>query len=140
MTPRLAYTLAACCLAILPALAQAPGLANINTQLRAQETQDSQLMWWLHEVTDVYGPRLTGSPGLRAAQDFAVGQMEKWGFSNVHLEASSFVLPDLDRHRRFLPGDVVRFSQSHSSSSERRMRTRRPRRVTPGSWPRSMRA
>ena len=37
----------------------------------------------LHEVTDVYGPRLTGSPGLRAAQDFAVGQMTKWGFSNA---------------------------------------------------------
>ncbi len=93
MTPRLAYTLAACCLAILPALAQAPGLANINTQLRAQETKDSQLMWWLHEVTDVYGPRLTGSPGLRAAQDFAVGQMVKWGFSNVHLEAWNFNHP-----------------------------------------------
>ncbi len=93
MTPRLAYTLAACSLAILPALAQAPGLANINTQLRAQETKDSQLMWWLHEVTDVYGPRLTGSPGLRAAQDFAVGQMVKWGFSNVHLEAWNFNHP-----------------------------------------------
>ncbi len=93
MTLRLAYTLAACCLAILPALAQAPGLANVNTQLRAQETKDSQLMWWLHEVTDVYGPRLTGSPGLRAAQDFAVGQMVKWGFSNVHLEAWNFNHP-----------------------------------------------
>ena len=93
MTPRLAYTLAACSLAILPALAQAPGLASINTQLRAQETKDSQLMWWLHEVTDVYGPRLTGSPGLRAAQDFAVGQMVKWGFSNVHLEAWDFNHP-----------------------------------------------
>ncbi len=93
MTLRLAYTLAACSLAILPALAQAPGLANVNTQLRAQETKDSQLMWWLHEVTDVYGPRLTGSPGLRAAQDFAVGQMEKWGFSNVHLEAWNFNHP-----------------------------------------------
>jgi len=93
MTSRLAYTLAAGCLAILPALAQAPGLANINTQLRAQETKDSQLMWWLHEVTDVYGPRLTGSPGLRAAQDFAVGQMVKWGFSNVHLEAWNFNHP-----------------------------------------------
>jgi len=93
MTPRLAYTLAACCLANLPALAQAPGLANVNTQLRAQETKDSQLMWWLHEVTDVYGPRLTGSPGLRAAQDFAVGQMVKWGFSNVHLEAWNFNHP-----------------------------------------------
>jgi hypothetical protein len=93
MTPRLAYTFAACCLAILPALAQAPGLADVNTRLREQETKDSQLMWWLHEVTDVYGPRLTGSPGLRAAQDFAVGQLVKWGFSNVHLEAWNFNHP-----------------------------------------------
>ena len=50
-------------------------------------------MWWLHEVTDVYGPRVTGSPGLRTAQDFAVGQMVKWGFSNVHLEAWNFNHP-----------------------------------------------
>jgi hypothetical protein len=62
MTLRLAYTLAACSLPILPALAQAPGLANANAQLREQETKDSQLMWWLHEVTDVYGPRLTARP------------------------------------------------------------------------------
>jgi hypothetical protein len=80
-------------LALLPALGQAPGLADVNAQLRAQETKDSQLMWWLHEVTDVYGPRLTGSPGLRAAQDFAVGQMVKWGFSHVHLEAWNFNHP-----------------------------------------------
>jgi len=93
VTRRFAYTLTACGLAILPALAQAPGLASVNTRLRAEETKDSQLMWWLHEVTDVYGPRVTGSPGLRAAQDFAVGQMEKWGFSNVHLEAWNFNHP-----------------------------------------------
>jgi hypothetical protein len=93
MTLRLAYTVTAFGLAILPALAQAPGLASVNAQLRAQETKDSQLMWWLHEVTDVYGPRVTGSPGLRAAQDFAVGQMTKWGFSNVHLEAWNFNHP-----------------------------------------------
>jgi len=93
MTLRFVHTLAACSLAILPALAQAPGLATVNSQLREQETKDSQVMWWLHEVTDVYGPRLTGSPGLRAAQDFAVGQMVKWGFSNVHLEAWNFNHP-----------------------------------------------
>ncbi len=93
MNSRLVYTFAAGCLAVLPAMAQAPGLADVNTQLRAQETKDSQLMWWLHEVTDVYGPRLTGSPGLKAAQDFAVSQMEKWGFSNVHLEAWNFNHP-----------------------------------------------
>jgi len=93
VTLRLTYTLAACSLVTLPALSQAPGLADVNAQLRAQETKDSQLMWWLHEVTDVYGPRVTGSPGLRAAQDFAVGQMVKWGFSKVHLEAWNFNHP-----------------------------------------------
>jgi len=93
MNLRLAYTLATACLAVLPVVAQAPGLADINAQLRAQETKDSQLMWWLHEVTDVYGPRLTGSPGLRAAQDFAVEQMKKWGFTNVHLEPWNFNHP-----------------------------------------------
>ena len=95
MTRRFSYTIAACGLAILSALAlaQSTGLSDINAQLRAQETKDSQLMWFLHEVTDVYGPRLTGSPGLRASQDFAVGQMVKWGFSNVHLEAWDFNHP-----------------------------------------------
>src|ERR1700722_5849376 len=93
MNLRFASTLAAGFLAVLPAVAQAPALANVNTQLRAEETKDSQLMWWLHEVTDVYGPRLTGSPGLRAAQDFAGGQLQKWGFTNVHLEAWNFNHP-----------------------------------------------
>ena len=93
MTRRLIHTIAAGFLMVLPAMAQAPGLPDVNTQIRAQETKDSQLMWWLHEVTDVYGPRLTGSPGLRAAQDFAVAQMKKWGFSNVHLEAWNFNHP-----------------------------------------------
>lgn len=93
MTRRMIVALAASCLAILPAMAKAPGLSDVDAQLRAQETKDSQLMWWLHEISDVYGPRLTGSPGLRAAQDFAVGQLEKWGFSNVHLEAWNFNHP-----------------------------------------------
>jgi carboxypeptidase Q len=87
------HTLAVCCFVVAPAMAQAPGLSDVDTQMRAQETKDSQLMWWLHEVTDVYGPRLTGSPGLKAAQDFAVKQMKQWGFSNVHLEPWNFNHP-----------------------------------------------
>jgi carboxypeptidase Q len=93
MTRRLMCALAASCLAVLPAVAQAPDLAAVNTQLRSQETKDSQVMWWIHEVTDVYGPRLTGSPGLKAAQDFAVKQMKAWGFANVHLEEWNFNHP-----------------------------------------------
>jgi hypothetical protein len=93
MTRRLLYILAAASLAALPAMAQAPGLSDVNAQLRAAETKDSQLMYFLHEVTDVYGPRLTGSPGLRAAQDYAVKQMKDWGFTNVHLEPWNFNHP-----------------------------------------------
>ena len=93
MTRRLLYAFAAACLTTLPALAQSPDLAAVNTQLKAQETRDSQVMWWIHEVTDVYGPRLTGSPGLKAAEDFAVKQMQTWGFANVHLEPWNFNHP-----------------------------------------------
>lgn len=93
MTRFLVRMLAASCLVAVPAMAQAPAVSDVNTQLRAQETKDSQLMWWLHEVTDVYGPRLTGSPGLKAAQDFAVKQMKAWGFQNVHLEPWNFNHP-----------------------------------------------
>ena len=93
MKQPLMYALAACCVACLPAAAQTASLADVNTQLRAKEMTDSQVMYWIHEVTDVYGPRLTGSPGLRAAQDFAVKQMQAWGFENVHLEPWNFNHP-----------------------------------------------
>jgi carboxypeptidase Q len=106
MSLRLPFLLAAACLTILPAQAQAPGLSDVNSQLRTQETKDSQLMWWLHEVTDVHGPRLTGSPGLRAAQDFAVDQMKKWGFTNVQLEAWNFNHPGWQNYD--LEANVIR--------------------------------
>ena len=40
-------------------------------------------MSWL---TDVYGPRLTNSPGFRKAGDWAVKEMTSWGLVNVKLQ------------------------------------------------------
>src|SRR5262249_46742272 len=37
-------------------------------------------------ITDVYGPRLTGSPNHRAAGDWAVRTLSEYGLKNVHLE------------------------------------------------------
>jgi hypothetical protein len=37
-------------------------------------------------LTDVYGPRLTNSPGYRKAGDWAVKEMSGWGLANVKLE------------------------------------------------------
>ncbi len=47
----------------------------------------------LHFLTDVHGPRLTGSPNLKAAQDWVVGETTKWGLKNAHLEPWSFGHP-----------------------------------------------
>ncbi len=42
-----------------------------------------EIMSWL---TDVYGPRLTNSPGFRKAGDWAVKEMTSWGLANVKLQ------------------------------------------------------
>ena len=47
----------------------------------------------LHVLTDVYGPRVTGSPSLKAAGEWAIKQMTSWGFSNGHLEPWDFGHP-----------------------------------------------
>jgi hypothetical protein len=62
-------------------------------QIRAEETNNSKIMWIMHEVTDVYGPRLTGTPSLEAAERWAVKNMTSWGLANVHLEPWVFQPP-----------------------------------------------
>ena len=53
-------------LAAMPLPAQAPGLAGIYAQIRAEETNNSKIMWIIHEIADVHGPRVTGTPNLKA--------------------------------------------------------------------------
>ena len=90
MNRRIALTASMACLVVLVASAQAPSVADMNARLRAEETNNSKIMWIMHEISDVHGPRLTGSPGLRAAQDWAVATMKSWGLSNVKLEPWNF--------------------------------------------------
>jgi hypothetical protein len=40
----------------------------INDKIRQEEEQHSQIMRTLHFLTDVYGPRLTGTPSLQDQQ------------------------------------------------------------------------
>ena len=65
----------------------------INAQIRKEATQNSQILRTLHYFSDVYGPRLTGSPNHKAAADWAVKQMKEWGFDDAHLEAWDFGHP-----------------------------------------------
>ena len=47
----------------------------------------SQLMATLSYLTDVIGPRLTGSPNLKRANEWTCQTLTKWGLANAHLEA-----------------------------------------------------
>jgi hypothetical protein len=46
----------------------------------------SQVMDTMSYLTDVYGPRLTGSPNIKKAGDWAVAKMTEWGLVNTSLE------------------------------------------------------
>ena len=66
---------------------------DIQWKIRREATDNSQILRTLHFLTDVYGPRLTGSPNLKAAQEWVVQETTKWGLKNAHLEPWSFGHP-----------------------------------------------
>src|SRR5689334_10142354 len=74
------------------ALAQAPA-TDVPAQIRKEAAEHSQIMHTMHFFTDVYGPRLTGSPNHKAAAEWAAKEMTSWGFKNAHLEPWDFGHP-----------------------------------------------
>lgn len=46
----------------------------------------SQVMQTLSYLSDVIGPRLTNSPGMKRANEWTRDQLTKWGLQNAHLE------------------------------------------------------
>ena len=59
---------------------------ELNQKLRAEGLERSRLEWITHHLTDVYGPRLTGSPNLENAGRWAIRTMEGWGLRNGRME------------------------------------------------------
>ncbi len=92
MLKRFVAFLLALSLLTLPALAQNGG-GEVLTRIRAEAMERSQIMKTMHMFTDLYGPRLTGSPNHKAAAEWAVKQMTAWGLENAHLEPWDFKHP-----------------------------------------------
>jgi carboxypeptidase Q len=68
-------------------------------KIRQEGTANSQILRTLHMLTDVHGPRLTGSPNLKAAGDWAIQQMQAWGLKNGHLDPWNFGYPGWTNER-----------------------------------------
>jgi hypothetical protein len=66
--------------------AQEPIDHQIIARIKSEGFQNSQAMEMLGHLADVYGPRLTGSPNLKAASEWARDKMKSWGLENAQLE------------------------------------------------------
>ena len=83
----------------IPLCAQSAGDPDINQKIRQEENEHSQIMHSMHFIADIYGPRLTGSPNHKAAAEWAIKQMQAWGFENAHLEPWDFGHPGWGNER-----------------------------------------
>jgi hypothetical protein len=74
--------------AFVPVAAQQAERVDLNAiyQIKDEGFQRSRVMDITSWLTDVYGPRLTNSPGFRRAGDWAVKEMTSWGLVNVRLQ------------------------------------------------------
>ena len=77
----------------LPIFAQSQSDKELLERIRKEAMTNSQIMKTMHMFTDVYGPRLTGSPNHKRAAEWAVKQMTAWGLSNAHLHSWDFEHP-----------------------------------------------
>lgn len=82
--------------------------AAVNAAIRKEAMENSQIRRTLYYFTDVYGPRLTGSPSLKMAGEWAVKQMKEWGFDKAEMEPWNWGNPgwENDRAAGFLVSPV----------------------------------
>jgi len=81
-------------LVVLPLAAQWPAIEKLDLdaiyRIKDEGLQRSKVMEIESYLTDVYGPRLTGSPNFKEAAEYAQKTMKEWGLANVHTESWPF--------------------------------------------------
>jgi hypothetical protein len=70
-----------------PTPTPAPDPNDPITRIREEGLNRSHVMETLSYLTDVIGPRLTGSPNMKRANEWTRDQLAKWGLQNAHLES-----------------------------------------------------
>ena len=66
---------------------QPPAEDPMITKIKDEGMNHSQVMQTLSYLTDVIGPRLTASPGMKRSNEWTRDTLAKWGLQNAHLEA-----------------------------------------------------
>ncbi|HEY0671067.1 MAG TPA: M28 family peptidase, partial [Longimicrobiales bacterium] len=67
-------------------VAREPVDLKIIEQIRAEGLERSQIDPLAQHLLDVIGPRLTGSPAMKQANDWTAAKLREWGLQNVVVE------------------------------------------------------
>ena len=91
MRLRLAAALGGLALLVLPASASAQVVQeridlDVIERIREEGFERSQIMELGGYLTDVIGPRLSGSPAMKRANDWTAVQLRSWSLTNVKVE------------------------------------------------------
>jgi carboxypeptidase Q len=86
LTKTLAFAFAAC--SAFPFLISAEEKVDLLTinRIKAEAFSNSKVMETMFYLTDMYGPRLTGSPNFKAAGDWALKRLREFGLVNINQE------------------------------------------------------
>ncbi len=78
-----------CVILVLPALLGAQEKVDLQMvgRIKAEGFTSSQVMETVSFLTDVHGPRLTGSPNMKASGEWARDKLKEWGLVNAQLES-----------------------------------------------------
>ena len=91
---RFSHVLALTAFAGAPVLLSAQATEKLDyaalSRIRAEGLQRSKVMESMTWLADIYGPRLTGSPAIRQAGEWAKKTLTSWGLTNVHEESWDF--------------------------------------------------
>lgn len=60
--------------------------ASVIEKIRKEGLENSQVMDIAFHITEMSGPRLTGSPGFYRAAEYSINQMKEWGITDVELQ------------------------------------------------------
>ncbi len=66
---------------------------DVYAAIRKEGMENSKILNTMHYFTDLYGPRLTGSPNYTNAAKWGIAEMKRWGFDKTYLEPWDFGHP-----------------------------------------------
>ncbi|HEV2063813.1 MAG TPA: peptidase M28, partial [Thermoanaerobaculia bacterium] len=83
--------LTALVLCFLVSVSMLPAAESVDldmvTKIRQEGFRNSKVMETASDLMDGIGPRLTGSPNMKAANEWTRDKLKEWGLSNAHLES-----------------------------------------------------